>query len=101
MCTSRRRREFGLLRISASSSREMTLAYSDRGPDVSMGSERMQTGIANHGLVAGSRLRSKWPIATGLGGAAPPTKVYERSEPLAPSPFICQLSLALEPIFDS
>jgi hypothetical protein len=34
MCSSRRQREFGLLRISASSYRKMTLAYSDRGPDV-------------------------------------------------------------------
>src|SRR5216684_3934295 len=60
-----------------------------------------QTGITNHGLLAGSSLSSKLPIATGSCAPAPPTRVYERSKPLGPSTFISQLSFARDPSIDT
>src|SRR5216684_88580 len=60
-----------------------------------------QTGITNHGLLAGSSLSSKLPIATGSCAPAPPTRVYERSKPLGPSTFISQLSFARDPTIDT
>jgi len=36
----------------------------------------------NHGLLAGSSLRSNFPIAMGWCSPVPPTKVYVRSKPL-------------------
>jgi len=94
MCSSRRRLAFRIFPISVSSSQEMNLAYSRQRPDVSMGWERTQTGMADHGFLAGSSLTTKFPIAAGWCSPAPPTKVYERSKPSGPSTFISQLSFA-------
>src|SRR5258708_35106489 len=66
-----------------------------------MGLDRMQTGIASHGLLAGSNLPSRFPIAAGWCSPALPTKVYERSKPSGPSTFISQLSLARDPMIDT
>ncbi len=62
---------------------------------------RMQTGKANQGLLAGSSLPSRFPIATGWCSPALPTKVYERSNPSGPSTFISQLSFARDPMIDT
>lgn len=61
----------------------------------------MQTGTASHGLLAGSNLPSRFPIATGWCSPALPTKVYERSKPSGPSTFISQLSFARDPMMDT
>ncbi len=66
-----------------------------------MGLERMQPGIATHGLLAGSNLPSRFAIATGWCSPALPTKVYERSNPSGPSTFISQLSFARDPTIDT
>ena len=66
-----------------------------------MGLDRMQTGTASHGLLAGSNLPSRFPIAAGWCSPALPTKVYERSKPSGPSTFISQLSLAQDPMMDT
>jgi len=59
-----------------------------------MGLDRMQTGMANHGFLAGSSLTTRFPIAAGSCSPDPPTKVYERSKPSGPSTFNSQLSFA-------
>src|SRR6266496_6760455 len=63
--------------------------------------KRIQTGTADHGFLAGSRLRTKFPIAVGSCSPAPPTKVYERSKPAGPSTLISQLSSARDPTIDT
>jgi len=62
-----------------------------------MGLERMQTGMADHDLLAGSSLTSNFPITIGWCSPAPPTKVYERSKPSGPSTFISPVVIGVRP----
>jgi hypothetical protein len=60
-----------------------------------------KTGITSHGLLAGSSLPSRFPIAAGWCSPALPAKLYERSKPSGPSTFISQFSFARDPTIDT